>query len=185
MWPFFDFWIYGSVECHRCKRLKFSLLDSSGCLSNLLSKLSYDIGGVQTSHGGGGEGIATGMLSWYGGNSVAWFSCWAKESGGREKPLFPRMRDNGIPSAHVCFFWCQYVLSSLFSSLLVLFFLSIPSFASFSASTRAAFDYRMSLNLFILDTCFKQKWSQLVLFPGRKLVCWILSLRLKQWGLIN
>ena len=65
----------------------------------------------------------------------------------------------------------QMFSTSLFQSLLVLFFVFVPCFASFPAPTHAAFDYRISLIFFLLDPCFNQipkptglvSWSQICL----------------------
>ena len=81
----------------------------------------------------------------------------------------------------VCAFYFIYYYPFFVSSC---FFLFVPCFASFSCFIACCLRHT-SLTFFILDTCFNPIRNPVVLFPGRRFVCWILSLCLKQWGLIN
>ena len=57
--------------------------------------------------------------------------------------------------------------------------------ASFHASTQAAFNYYTPLIYLPLTHVSIKCRSPPVLFRGHRFVCWILSLCLKQWGLMN
>ena len=59
-----------------------------------------------------------------------------------------------------------------------------PQLCISSASTHAVVEYRISL-FFLSSWHLFQYRSLLVLFPGRRFVCRVLSLCLKQWVLIN